>query len=95
MAETDIASVFSEILPHIEVSTSARLISLYPGETVKLPEVLEEQSANIAHAPYEAVIVNDLTLLKLRNPKVEWPGHVPGLTRQLQAFKPGVVVLIP
>jgi len=50
MAETNIASVFGEILPHIEVSSPARLISLYPGETVKLPEVLEEQSANIAHA---------------------------------------------
>ncbi|GAI92481.1 unnamed protein product, partial [marine sediment metagenome] len=31
-----------EIFPHIEVSSLARLILLYPGKAVELPEVFEE-----------------------------------------------------
>jgi hypothetical protein len=42
VAKTDVAISFGEILADIEISSLARLISLYPGESVELPEVLEE-----------------------------------------------------
>ncbi|MBA7707363.1 hypothetical protein ES703_116235 [subsurface metagenome] len=95
MAKADIASVFGEILPDIEVSSPVRLISLYSGVSVELPEVLEEQSADIAHATYQAVVVNDLTLLKLGNSEVKGSWHPSSSTRQPKTCHPSVVVLIP
>ncbi len=95
MAETNIAMVFGEIFANIKVSSPARLISLYPGETVKLPKVLEEQASSISDSTDKRMVVNNLTLLKLGNSEIKGSWQAPSLTRQLKALKPGVVVLIP
>jgi len=49
MAEPYVALSFGEILADIVVSSPARLILLYPGESVELPEVFKEQASNVAH----------------------------------------------
>jgi hypothetical protein len=57
MAETNVASVFSEILANIKISSLARLISQYPGVTLELPHVLEQKTPNVAHATDQGVKV--------------------------------------